>query len=289
MVAFLAISVVACDRAKPTGAPGTPSAATARSTLPLSFARTTADAQVRLTLPAALAASGALHEELYRGEVRRLESFLRTAAQDRGVELRAGIETPTHFDQVIWSVTAETPRLLALVREESVYTGGAHPNHALRGLLIDRRGTTELQPTAFFRPDAAFGALDQALCDAILSARRARAAGERVDTATFDCPAWRAARFTLAPSTVPGKIGGLVFLFSPYEVGPYAEGPYEVAIPLTVFAEALSPVLAGEFAGSPRRLPPRPRPVPPVQPEGGAQVASAPGAVAESARTADAR
>ena len=55
----------------------------------------------------------------------------------------------------------------------------------------------------------------------------------------------------LAPGTVPGKAGGLVFLFAPYELGSYAEGGYSVVVPLDAFAALLSPDWAGQFAGAP--------------------------------------
>ena len=57
----------------------------------------------------------------------------------------------------------------------------------------------------------------------------------------------------LAPSTTPGKAGGLIFLIGPYQVGPYAEGGYEVAIPQSVFRSLLAPAYADEFAGQPPR------------------------------------
>lgn len=277
----------ACDRAEQTRAPGAPAAAAAAS--PLTFARDTPDARARLTLPAALSAYPALHGELYRGETRQLTGFLRAAAEDRGLELRAGLQPPPHFHEIVWSVAAETPRHLSLVREEVLYTGGSHPNMGLRALLIDRANQSEVQPAALFRPDADFDGLDRLLCNAVLAARRDRAAGAPLDAQAFDCPAWRSSAFALAPSTTPGKLGGLIFLFAPYEVGAYSEGPYDVVIPQASFAASLSPAVADEFSGSPRPTPPRPRPTPPLFAPAELADAAEPGvAVAQAAAPADA-
>ena len=62
-------------------------------------------------------------------------------------------------------------------------------------------------------------------------------------------------QFTLAPGTVKGRAGGLIFVYSPYDIGAYVEGGYDVLLPLAVFRDALKPEYAGEFAGSPKPLP----------------------------------
>ena len=71
------------------------------------------------------------------------------------------------------------------------------------------------------------------------------------ESGTWSCPKWADSQFVFAPSTAAGKIGGLVFLFDPYVLGPYAEGDYRVTVPLSAFAESLSPSYAEEFAGAP--------------------------------------
>jgi hypothetical protein len=55
---------------------------------------------------------------------------------------------------------------------------------------------------------------------------------------------------TLAPSTEQGKSSGLTFHYSPYGVGPYAEGPYTVFVPWTAFRQYLSAEGTAIFAGT---------------------------------------
>jgi hypothetical protein len=53
-----------------------------------------------------------------------------------------------------------------------------------------------------------------------------------------------------APSTEAGKSAGLVFNYSPYAVGSYAEGPYEVFVPWDVLKPYLTPEGVAIFGGA---------------------------------------
>ena len=55
----------------------------------------------------------------------------------------------------------------------------------------------------------------------------------------------------LLPSTEADRIGGLKVLFSPYDLGSYAEGSYEAVIPQALFRDALKPAYRPLFAGEP--------------------------------------
>ena len=50
-----------------------------------------------------------------------------------------------------------------------------------------------------------------------------------------------ARNFQLLPRDMGGAGGGLLFLYSPYDVGPYAEGSYEVTVPVAIAAPLLKP------------------------------------------------
>ena len=54
---------------------------------------------------------------------------------------------------------------------------------------------------------------------------------------------------TLAPSNVANKSAGLMFHFSPYAVGAYAEGAYVVLVPWTAFKAHLTPEGLAAFGG----------------------------------------
>jgi hypothetical protein len=54
---------------------------------------------------------------------------------------------------------------------------------------------------------------------------------------------------SLAPSTVADKSAGLAFHYSPYAVGPYAEGSYTVFVPWQIFKAHLSSLGLAIFGG----------------------------------------
>jgi len=105
-----------------------------------------------------------------------------------------------------------------------------------------------------FRPGADLAGLDKALCDAANAAKQARSPGS--ETATlggkmWTCPKAVATPFVLTPGTTPGKAGGITFLLGAYQIGPYSDGPYQIALPQSVFRSLLNPAYADEFAGAP--------------------------------------
>jgi hypothetical protein len=76
------------------------------------------------------------------------------------------------------------------------------------------------------------------------------------DDKMWPCPTWRESDFVLAASAVPNKLGGLTFVFDPYAIGSYAEGPYEVTVPYDAIKGVIAPAYAGEFVGGPLKSAP---------------------------------
>jgi hypothetical protein len=239
-----------CDRAEP----DPPQQVRAiRSELPLQYADNTAHAEVALALPEAVKALPELHAELYREELAALQAFQKTAASDRtgeGAEMLK--DMPPFSDRITWRVTADTPDLLGLAREESFYSGGAHPNSKLSGMIVSKREKRAVPLTDLLQPSG-YSRLDQALCEAIKAAKRDRTGDETISGEFQGCPAARQSQATLAPSDQSGKAAGLLFLYGPYELGAYAEGSYEVVVPADAFADALRPEWREDFGGRPAR------------------------------------
>jgi hypothetical protein len=95
--------------------------------------------------------------------------------------------------------------------------------------------------------------IDKAICDAVAQAKTHRGGAVPLSD-MFACPKWNQTVLIPAPSTMPGKIGGLTALIDPYVVGPYSEGDYEVTIPVSAFQSLLAPGYAGAFGGAPKSL-----------------------------------
>ena len=259
LTAALAAGLSACNRdreppapdARP--APGQPAAVTpADAAAPMAFESKTPWADVRLTLPEAIKRQTDLHARLYAEEVRGLRQFAE-GAQGELTEAGADTDRPKYEKTITVSTALETGKLFSLKRVDFDYSGGAHPNTLTSGILWDKALKRRLSLADLFRKNADLTILDQALCSAINAAKRARVP----DSVSIplgglpgaSCPRAADTAFVLAPGTVNGKAAGLIFFIGAYQVGPYAEGGYEIAIPVTGFRSLLAIAYADDFAG----------------------------------------
>ncbi len=223
---------------------------------PLTYESETPYATVKLTLPEAVKAQPQLASRLYREGVNELSTFNEGAQADR-TEFGGDGDMPPYAKQITWSAVVETDDLVSLKRQDYDYTGGAHPNTLYSALLWDKATGRPVEEATLFAPGADMARLDQALCAAVNAARRVRNPSAHTLTANgrdVACPKAAATPFALAPSSTPGKAGGLTFLIGPYIVGPYAEGSYEIVVPLSSFQELLGPEYSDQFGGSPPRV-----------------------------------
>jgi hypothetical protein len=220
--------------------------------VPFAYASKTAQAVVSLKLPASLAAQPDLHARLYDEGVKDLKRFADGAASAHAEDTE---DTVPYERNVKWTAADETSKLISLQKETFEFSGGAHPNTTLEAVLWDKALKKALQPGALFKTGVDYSKLDATLCDAITAAKKARLGTSFVAAGpdTWQCPKWKDSTLALAPSTVAGKAGGLTFLFSPYAVGAYVEGPYEITVPQSAFRADLAPGYADEFAGSPTK------------------------------------
>lgn len=254
----LAAGLAACNRDREpepgdAAQPGSTAAVTpADAAAPMAFESKTPYADVRLTLPDAIKPQTDLHARLYAEEVRLLRQFTE-GAQGELTEAGADTERPKFEKTVNVSAALETSKLLSLKRVDFDYSGGAHPNTLTSGILWDKALKRRIGLTDLLRRDADLSLLDQALCSAINTARRARVP----DSTSINlggrpgasCPRAADTPFVLAPGSVPGKAAGLVFLIGPYQVGPRAEGAYEIALPASGFRSLLAVAYADDFGG----------------------------------------
>jgi hypothetical protein len=259
IAALLATTAVAACNRKEEGKAGAPAPSgnalvtPADAAAPMTFERSTAYAKVSLKLPNAIKPQTDLHARLYAEEVRKLHQFVEGAASERLDSGEEGAPDWTYEKQVDITGAMETGKLLSLKRTDFDFSGGAHPNTLTTGILWDKALKRQIGFTDLFRPGADLTVLDQALCSAINAAKRARVPDSASLTlgsgADWNCPRASATEFVLTPGNAPGKAAGLTFLIGPYTVGPYAEGAYEIAIPVSAFRSLLTVAYAEEFGG----------------------------------------
>lgn len=255
--AALAATLAACNRDReeakvPTAASDPNGLITpADAAAPPGYESKTQYADVSLSLPDALKAHPDLHARLYAEEVRKLKQFAE-GAQGELTEAGAPTDRPKYENTVTLTAAAETPKLFSLKRASYDYSGGAHGNTLTAGLLWDKALKRQIGLADLFRKGADLTALDQALCSALNTAKRARAPDSTsltFDSEPFSCPRVAVTPFVLTAGDTAGKAAGLTFLIGPYQAGPYVEGGYEIAIPATAFRSLLATAYAGEFGG----------------------------------------
>ncbi len=184
--------------------------------------------------PAQAAAIPALVQKFEKDTESSRTGALAMAKEDSASAKRAGYPFRPHSLETKWEVAADTPRFLSLQSQTYVYTGGAHGMTGYDVVLWDKARKRETSVKALMTTPAAFAAaIGEHFC-AELDKQRAEKRGEPVVRGDDD--------FTkcidpmeqlLVPTSQNGKlIDTMTVVIGPYSAGPYAEGSYEVALPV---------------------------------------------------------
>jgi hypothetical protein len=148
-----------------------------------------------------------------------------------------------------WKVVTNLPRFLSLSADMYFYSGGAHGNSGFDALVWDREAGTAIKPTAMFRSEAALqDALGDAWCKALKAEKQERMGEDYSEDGFFPCPPIADLTVLLGSSnkTTFNRIG---LIAAPYVAGSYAEGPYEVTLPVTpAVLKAVKPEYKPVFA-----------------------------------------
>ncbi|NCQ32847.1 MAG: DUF4163 domain-containing protein, partial [Armatimonadetes bacterium] len=129
------------------------------------------------------------------------------------------------------------------------YTGGAHGNSAHDALVWDREAKAAIDPKAMFTSPAALQTtLGDAWCKALKAERMKRMGDDYSDDGFFQCPP--IADLTVLPGSSNGRsFNRIGLLAAPYVAGSYAEGTYEVTLPVTAkLLDAVKPEYKPAFA-----------------------------------------
>lgn len=208
--------------------------------------------------PAAAAAIPELDQWL-RGNADHLRREAAARARADIAEARkSGYDMHDHSYEETWSVVADAPRLLVLQSEGYVFTGGAHGMPVVTTLFWDKAARRRLGPTDLFDTARLYAAIRPAFCKALDDERAKRrgapvdrdAKGEIADFVSCVDPS----KQILLP--VARRGGGALdtvrLVIMPYEAGPYAEGIYQLDLPVTdgVMA-AVKPAWRAAFSVAP--------------------------------------
>lgn len=201
---------------------------------PFAVKETTGGLEFAYAYPAAAAAVPALVDKFARDMAATKADALKMAKEDNAAAKESGYPFRPHSLETEWSVAADTPRFLALQSQTYVYTGGAHGMTGYDAVLWDKARKQESSVKALMTSPAAFStAIRDRFC-AILDQQRAEKRGAPVVRGDDDfTQCIDPMEQVLVPTSKDGKlIDGVTVVVGPYSAGPYAEGSYEVALPV---------------------------------------------------------
>jgi hypothetical protein len=214
--------------------------------------------EAALTIDAALKAYPGLYESLFAEGRRELENWRKAADEDRKTTPESFTEGRRYSFERSYMQRSAIGRYVSIERGDYLYSGGAHPNSDTNTILWDASGKKRISIRPFFNESALGGPTLTRLAKeirAVLTIEKKDRGADDIDPETDTELAnvkpdlTKMGAVALVPSTDPAKSAGLIFYFSPYAVGSYAEGPYSAYVPWTAFKDDLSPEGAALFGG----------------------------------------
>ncbi|GAA4040243.1 RsiV family protein [Sphingomonas rosea] len=153
-----------------------------------------------------------------------------------------------------YELYGQSRQLLSLVNATAAYTGGAHPNSGTKALLWERRLGRDITYANLLSPRQSWdGAIRQPFC-VLLDRERAKRRQEPVKRADWpaQCPQLKELTVALADKDKDGRFDHVDVLADPYVAGPYAEGGYEISLPITAtMIGRLKPGYRADFKAQP--------------------------------------
>lgn len=213
--------------------------------------------------PAIRSFDEALSNRLWNYAKENLDQLAMDADEDKAAADKEQSETgkPGWFMPyelfISFKAHAQLGEVIGVSRSVFIFTGGAHPNHFYSGFNY-RKGEVAALPLSYFIDD------EQGFHELVIEnlvAQKLLRGDEVADAAAIESdlreilvpteadPEVYANRFVLEKSSEAGKAGGISVLFSPYDVGPYSDGPYTVTLTAAQLAPILNEAWKGRFGG----------------------------------------
>ena len=217
---------------------------------PFSFVSKTKYAEVEFSYSTEAGAVPALVRKFRADLAKERSTTLSCGRQESAIRIQTGGQAIACSSTTKYATSGQTPRLLSLARSYYAFTGGAHGNGGTTPLLWDRRSGKPVSFASLFRRPDGFAAILRApYCRALNSERKKRRGADyQSSTVTeFDtCPKF--SDLSLIPSGSP-RFQQVQIIAAPYTAGPYAEGEYDITLPVTpALIAALKPEYRPLFA-----------------------------------------
>jgi hypothetical protein len=143
-----------------------------------------------------------------------------------------------------WTVAGQTDRLISLRSQTETFTGGAHGMHTTGLMLWDKEKKTEVDfPGLFSSASGYWPLLKEQFCTALNSERLRRFQAE-----ITHCPKPEELVLIPADTNSDWTFDTIRIVADPYVAGVYAEGRYEIPVPVPVdLVTALKPEYRSSF------------------------------------------
>lgn len=174
-------------------------------------------------------------------------------------ELRASLPNDPRDVQLayeaIWARVADAGSLASVRMDFYGYGGGAHPITDFDGRIFDKVTGNRLSLKDLLNKPVEMSGIPDALCNAIEAEKKARElpfedAGDPISCTGPEPSVPLEGPVVFAASTEEGKAAGLRYLFGPYAIGAYVEGPYIIDVPAAAFMKDVKPDYASGFGGA---------------------------------------
>ena len=242
-LALSLLALAACQQAAPpatapsttaSAAPAPPSAAPAPTARKVSEEYDLYD--FAYSYPAQAAAIPPLRDWL-EADLTKTRTDLIASAEEARAQAK-GSDFPYHAYMASsdWQVVTDLPGWLSISALVGGYSGGAHGNYGFEALLWDKAANTRRAATDLFISKAALkAAVLEPFCTALTRERARKRGAEGINDPS---DMFNQCIDPLGQTIILGSKGGkgfdrIGFLIGPYEAGPYAEGRYEVTLPVT--------------------------------------------------------
>lgn len=215
----------------------------------VSIERVSATLEFTTSWPAEAATIPALDRHL-RAET---EKAFRAARKEADANLKMSREEELEFHKqsylMAWSSAGRSPQLLSLRSERFTFAGGAHPNTDYGALIWDLGKGRAIAPDSLFAVSGGLeAATRKAYCAALDAERFKRRQGVKLGGEYDECPKNSELAISPVDGDKDGRFDKLDFVASPYVAGAYAEGEYEVSLPVTrALITALKPAYRASF------------------------------------------
>lgn len=186
--------------------------------------------------PVAVDAQPALRRRIEADLARQLAKLKADAGAGQAEARANKFEYHPYSWNQTWQVVTDLPGWLSLSATYWAFSGGAHGNTWFGAMLFDKRAKTPRDPLTLFISKAALSKAIRTPFCAALNRQRAEKRGEAIkpgSTAMFDECIDPVGQTVLLGSKSRRSFDRIGILVAPYEAGPYAEGAYEVTVPVT--------------------------------------------------------